>query len=369
MVPIAFKNLFHERTRLILAVAGIAFAVVLILILEGFSAGVFEQAAAYPKNSGAELFVIQDGVDGMQSARSIIPQSLESKLAQVKGVKHVAGVFAAPIMFEHRGLKTPVILIGYRLLDKMGGPWKLDSGRAPRTGDEVVLDLAMAQRNNISLGDKVEILGKKFKVVGLSRETTSWMNPYVFIVRSEAVRLLSAPGSVSYFLIHLKSSADLGKAKRQTKALVDGYDVLTAKQLANNDTAVLEDIMEAPLKVMVTIAYIIGTLVIGLTVYTAVFAKLREYGVIKAIGGANRQLYLIVIKQAIILTVLGFVFGTAFSFAVADRIVASYPQFFIAIDRTVILRTGLVALIMGLVASIVPIRKISGVDPMSVFRG
>src|SRR3990170_2362982 len=127
MVPIAFKNLFYEKTRLILAVAGIAFAVVLILILEGFSAGVFEQAAAYPKNSGAELFVIQDGVDGMQSARSIIPQSLESTLAQIKGVKHIAGVFAAPVMFEHRGRKTPIIIIGYRPRDNMGGPWRLGS--------------------------------------------------------------------------------------------------------------------------------------------------------------------------------------------------------------------------------------------------
>jgi len=369
MVSIATKNLWHEKMRLLISLGGIAFAIVLILLLEGFAYGVFEQAAAYPKNSGAELFVVQDGIEGMQSARSIIPETLESTLAQLNEAKHVAGVIAAPIMFERGGRKTPVILIGYRPLDDMGGPWKLGSGRRPRRTDEIVLDLALAQRNNVKLGDKVEIQGKKFEVVGLSRETTSWMNPYIFMIRAEAAGLLSARGSVSYFLIHLKSSADAGKARRRVVDLAAGFDVLTAKRVAENDTAILEDVMETPLKVIVTIAYIIGTLVIGLTVYTAVFSKLREYGLIKAVGAANGVLYAIVLKQAFILTVIGFVVGTGVAFIAADRITAAFPQFLIAIGRPVISRTFLIALVMALVASTVPVRTISRVDPLTVFRG
>jgi len=95
MVSIATKNLWHEKMRLLISLGGIAFAIVLILLLEGFAYGVFEQAAAYPKNSGAELFVVQDGIEGMQSARSIIPETLESTLAQLNEAKHVAGVIAA----------------------------------------------------------------------------------------------------------------------------------------------------------------------------------------------------------------------------------------------------------------------------------
>ena len=151
--------------------------------------------------------------------------------------------------------------------------------------------------------------------------------------------------------------------------LAAGFDVLTAKRVAENDTAILEDVMETPLKVIVTIAYIIGTLVIGLTVYTAVFSKLREYGLIKAVGAANGVLYAIVLKQAFILTVIGFVVGTGVAFIAADRITAAFPQFLIAIGRPVISRTFLIALVMALVASTVPVRTISRVDPLTVFRG
>lgn len=368
MVGMAIKNLAHERGRLVLSLMGIAFAVVLILILEGFAAGVYEQAAAYPRHSGAELFVVQDGVDGMQSARSIIPEDLKGTLDKIKGVKHVAGVFAAPIMFERNGRKTPVLLIGYRPLDKMGGPWKLDSGRRPRRRGEAVLDLALAERDRIRLGDRVRIMGQTFKVVGLSRETTSWMNPYIFTLRSDATRLLSAQSSVSYFLIHLRPSTGLPSALSQTRGLAKGYDVLTAKRMAANDTAILEDVLSSPLTVMVAISYIIGTLVIGLTVYTAVFAKLGEFGVIKAIGGANRRLYALVFEQALVLATLGFILGVLLAFLTADRIEASFPQFLIEINSLVIARTFLTVLVMGAFAALVPMRLITGVEPANVFR-
>lgn len=368
MAGIAYKNLVHEKTRFLLSLMGIAFAVVLILILEGFAAGIYEQAAAYAQNSGAEIFVVQDGVDGMQSARSIIPEKLMGPLGKIEGVKHVAGVFAAPVMFERGHRKTPIVLIGYRPGDKMGGPWKLDSGRRPRRRGEAVLDLALAERNGIRLGDRARIMGETFKVVGLSRETTSWMNPYIFMLKADATRLLLAEGSVSYLLIHLRPSANLSEVIKETKDRAKGYDVLTAKSIAANDTAILEDVLSSPLTVIVAISYIIGTLVIGLTVYTAVFAKLGEYGVVKAIGASNSRLYLLVGEQALLLAALGFIAGVLLAFVTAARIEASFPQFIIEINRPVIARTFVIALVMGAFAAVIPMLLITRIEPADVFR-
>ena len=55
----------------------------------------------------------------------------------------------------------------------------------------------------------LEVLGREFTVVGLTRETSSWMSPYIFIKQEIAEKLLQTPGSASFYLLQLPEDADV----------------------------------------------------------------------------------------------------------------------------------------------------------------
>lgn len=366
IVSIARKNLFQSKARLVISVAGMAFAIVLILILEGFAAGLSEQAVAFIDNSGAELIVTQAGVDNMQTSRSVLPISLRN-LIPVSGVADVAGIIVAPVMFEHKNRKTPIMLIGYKPGPRLGAPWKLASGRRPRSDDEVVFDLSLARINGLEIGDRPELLGERKKIVGLSRETQSFMNPYVFVLRSAAGRLVDAGPTVSYFLVRVERPSFAPHVKTEIENTTKTIDVLTRAEMAANDRTVIEEIMSDPIDLMVGIAYLTGFLVIGLTVYTSVLEKLPEFGTIKAVGADNRQLYFIVWRQSLFMVVISFVFGVGLAFGAAALIENLIPRFEILLTNQVLARTFVGAVAMSLVAAFIPAKRVARVEPAAVF--
>lgn len=350
-----------------MSVSGIAFSVLLILILEGFAAGLYQQATAFINNSGADLIVAQAGVDNMQTARSVLPLFIGDEITAFPGVERVAGVLAAPVMFERGERKTPIMLIGYKTGQRLGAPWNLARGRLPKKSGEVVFDLALALTNGLKLGDEPELLGRKFKIVGLSNETQSFMNPYVFISRSDARALLRAGPTVSYFFVKVERPSFAPHIKTQLEAAARTTDISTRARMAANDRTILEDIMSDPINLMVGIAYVVGLLVIGLTIYTAMLEKLAEFGTMKAVGAGRFRLYLIVCRQSLLTVILGFLPGVALAFLAGIAIESLFPRFDILLTEWVLVRTFLGAAAMGLAAAFLPARLIANLEPAVVF--
>ena len=75
MTYLAFRNLFQQKFRLVLSIGGVALAMTLIVLLNGFLAGIYVQVTAYLDNTPADLIVAQDGVTNLLSATSMLPAS------------------------------------------------------------------------------------------------------------------------------------------------------------------------------------------------------------------------------------------------------------------------------------------------------
>lgn len=72
---------------------------------------------------------------------------------------------------------------------------------------------------------------------------------------------------------------------------VPGTNALAKPDVIANDQQLLGRVFDAPLLLMVVIAFLVGTLVVGLVIYTATAERQREYGVLKAVGTENWMLY------------------------------------------------------------------------------
>ena len=106
----------------------------------------------------------------------------------------------------------------------------------------------------------------------------------------------------------------------------------------------------------------------GLTAYTAVADRMREYGVLKAVGAGDGRLARLVVGETLVRAGLGFIFGIGFSFAAAALIMARWPQFNIRIGTAGLLQAGGLSLVMSLFAGLIPMRRLAQIDPLIVFK-
>jgi putative ABC transport system permease protein len=363
---LARRNLFQDKTRLALSIGGVALAVMLILILKGFLSGMNSQITSYLDHSPGSIVVAQEDVVNMLGATSLLPEGSVQKSESIRGVDEAIPILSQFIILDLHDKKQPAYMVGYDP-EQGGGPWELIEGREPRSKREMVFDHVLADRHDLNLGDRVEVMGEEFAIVGLSKGTTSWMTSYFFVRKEAAEDLLLSPGATSFALLTTSNSADQDDILRRLNNL-SGVNALTKKQMAANDLNLFAKVFSAPLKLMAGIAFLVGTMIVGLIIYTATVERQREYGVIKAIGAKNRFLYQVVLMQALFASVAGSLLGILLANGAAQWIMSARPQFLIVFDPVDSGQALLAGLGMAVIASIFPARMVASLAPAEVFR-
>ena len=360
-VPLARRNLLAEPRRLAASAAGVGMAIMLILLLDGLWAGIEANITTYEDNVGADLYVAQPGTRNFFGAISVIPaDTVETVRADpdVDWAVDVRGFFS---IVELHDTKVPTYVIGSTPGER-GGPWELHQGRAPQSDDEVAIGSVMARRHGLDVGDRLEIMGRSFTVVGTS--TDAFMASFVFMTHAASDQLLSSPGTTSFVLVGTHDPA----AVRQRLAAT-GLSVLDRDQLARADLNLMARAYRVPLAVMRGVAFAIGSIVIALTAYTAIADRRREYGIVKAMGARAGRLVGLAVEQTLLIASVGLVAGGVLF--VAGRAVIGWarPQFVILASTGSIGRAVAAALLMGLVAAVVPARRLARLEPATAYRG
>ncbi len=367
MSLVARRNLVHDHFRLALSAVGVALSIMLIILLDGFLEGLYAQVTTYQRHTAADIYIAQKGVVNMLGATSVLPQGTLEAVRQVEGTARVIPIVSQFIILSIHDKKVTSYLIGY---DSAlgGGPWALAEGREPASDDEMVIDRIMAKRHNLYVGDDISVLGRQMRIVGLSADTAAFMASFVFVRKAAAEAMLRAPGLTSFVLVSAAPGVTPTTLGSRLEAGVPGTGVMMARDISTNDIKLLARIFAMPLRLMVLIAFLVGTMVTGLVIYAATVERLREYGVLKAIGSSNRYLYSIVVQQALVASGIGLLLGIVLARATAQAIMLLLPQFLMIIPPTAVLQAAVASLGMGLLAAYIPARFVADLDPASIFR-
>lgn len=365
-MSLARRNLLQDKTRLALSVSGVALAVVLMLLLNGLLGGMYTQIGAYLDHSPGSLIVAQNGVRNLLGATSLVPPGTDARVNAEPGVARGIPIVSQFIILDLHGRKQPAYVIGYDPAQG-GGPWQLVSGRAPKTDDEMVFDQVLAERHSVALGDSVPVMGRNFTVVGLSGGTASWMTSFIFVRKTAAEALLRAPGATSFILVTPTQNTSVAALREQLSSL-PGVEVVLKTDMMANDVTLIARFFSIPLQLMVVIAFLVGTLVVGLVIYTATTLRRREYGMLKAIGARNGLLYRIVTLQALLAASTGALLGVGLAFGVAQLIMATRPQFLVTLSAVAIAQAIGATLLMAILAALFPARLLGRLAPAEAFR-
>jgi len=368
-VPLAVRSLLRDWIRLVISIGGIGFAILLVLLLDGIREGTVAKSTTYVDNVGADVFVARQGVTNMALAASAIPEELVGEVAAVDGVQEATGILRIPVIVAVGDVKRPVTLIGYDTAAGLGGPWKLDGGRTVQTAGEAVVDNALAGELGLDEGDTIEILSTDFTVVGRSAETANIAGKHVFIVREALATTLGLTGRVSFILVRVEPGRDAGAVARAINELVPEVTATTRDDLSENDRELLSSLFVAPVNVMSTVGFLVGLAIVGLTMYTTTAERLRDFGVLKAIGAPNWFLFRTVMTQGIVLAFAGFLVGLGASLLTGPVLVSFVPDVGVKIEAASAIRTLGAVLGMSVLGAVLPVARIVRVDPLMVFRG
>ena len=363
-IPVVRRMLTGDRRRLAVSLVGVAAGVGLVLLLQALWAGQVIQITSYEDNVAADLFVAQPGTESVLADVSVVPLEAVDVVAGIPGVERVDPVHLHYTVFDLNGTKEFVLLAGYRP-GGLGGPWRLASGREPSAPGEAVLDRTLADEHGLALGDRLSVAGAILEVVGMSEETRSWMTSLVFVTSDTAAALAGEGATASYLLVTTATPDRTAAAVTETT----GLDALSPATRAANDREVLAGIMEGPVLLMIGIAFAAATLVIALTVYSGVVERLREYGIIKAIGAPQGRVQRIVAGQTLFLSITGSLLGYLFYLAGTRLVQQVRPQFWFSLRISHIVTVAVAAVVMAAIAAVVPTRRLGRVDPASVYRG
>lgn len=365
---LARRNLFRDGTRFLLSVAGVAVSIALILLLAGYRSGVYRQASAYLDNTPGSVVVAERGIRDFLGTSSALPSGTEAAVKGSAGVARAIPVVSQFVIFERHGRKDGFFLIGYDPTVG-GGPWQLVEGRAPVVDDEIVIDRTTARQHEIELGDEIRLLDRDAIIVGFSDETTFWAGSIAFARITTLESLLRTPGLRSFLLVTPEPGTSAETLRDQLAGTGTGTEVLLKRDLVANDRKLMARVYDAPIGLMVAIAFIVGVLVVGLVIYTATIERRREYGTVKAIGARNRILYQVVATQALIAAAVGAVAGVGLAYGGGAALMAWRPQFLVDIEPAAVAAVLASSLLMALLAALMPAWTMARLEPAEVFRG
>ena len=360
-VPLARRNLLADPRRLIASAVAVGLAIMLMLLLDGLWTGITHSATAYEDNVGADLYVAQAGTHNFFGAVSQIPLDTLKTVRAQRDVDWASPVRTFLTIVGLHDRKVPTAIVGW-VPGQHGGPWVISAGRAPRANDEVAIGRVMADRHGLRVGGTIDIMGRRFRIVGTSTDT--FMISFAFMTHAAADSLIGASNTTSFILVGTRRPAAV-----RAELASSGFAVHNRDQLARRDLAVIARAYKVPMNVMRAVAFAIGSLVVALSVYTAMMDRRREYGIVKAMGATRRNLLSIALRQTAIVATAGLIVGGVLFVAGRAIITGLRPQFAVVATTDATARAIAATLLMAVIAALLPAHQLARLEPATAFRG
>jgi len=379
--PLGWLQLRHRPLRLVVASAGIAFAVLLILMQLGFRSALFESAVRYHERFRYGVALFSCDSQFIVRPASFPIQRLYQSLA-VEGVASVSPVYIYPSVWknpwthESRSIFTVGVDPDDDVLD---APGVAEQRRLLRQADVALFD-ARSRPEHGPVADRVrtgetvvtEVNDREVRVVGLFEMGTSFgLDASLLTSDTNFLRLFPtrARDRIDLGLVQLDGTASPEVVRDRLRALLpDDVLVLTRPEFVARERAYWNS--ATPIGYVFAFGAVMGFVVGAIIVYQILFADvtdhLHEYATLRAIGYSNRFIAGIVAQQAVILALAGFIPGVAVTvWLYAKAGAATHLPLYLTWERAALV--FLLSLAMCMLSGTLALRRVRTLDPAEVF--
>jgi putative ABC transport system permease protein len=361
MNKMIFANLVHRPIRTIISIVAIAVEVTLILLIVGLSVGILTDAKERQAGIGADIMVQPPG-SSFLSGISGAPVS--AKVADVlRKVPHVVAV--APVITQLSTAGTVEVIYGIDLnrFQAISGPFRYLEGAPFQGPDDILVDDFFAHQNRVHAGDKIELLNHPFRVSGIVEHGKGARK---FLQLSTLQDLIGAQGKASIFYVKLDSPNNAEAVAKDIRQIpgMQSYVVRSLREYLSLMSMGNIPGLSTFISVVIGVAVVIGFIVIFQAMYAAVMERTREIGILKSMGASKTYIVNAILRETLLLAVLGIVLGIAVSYAARGAIVAHFSTLRIMIRWDWIWRATSIAIVGAIGGAIYPAFKAAQKDPI-----
>lgn len=373
ILTLAFRNLFHDRVRLAVTLIGILFSIVLVAVQLGLYLGASRMITANIDQANADLYITAFGAKSFEDGGVLLSSRERHQALATPGVASVTPLLVS--FSEWRkpsGGSTRVVVVGADAEDGGLEPWDLVAGswddiKAP---NGIGVDQTYLKDLDVSgVGDTAQIGQGRVRISALTQGIRSFtQSPYVYMPLSRARQILGYPSDAATFqLVNLVPGADPQKVREALLTRLESAEVLTKKEF--RDRSLTQWLFRTGAGVALIggalLGILVGTVIVAQTLYSSTKDHINEFATLRALGSSSGYIHKVILAQAGLSAVIGYVLGMAIALMVvfASR----------ATPLPIIMTPGLagalfsVTLFMCAISAISAIVKVTKIDPATVF--
>lgn len=316
LYKLVWRNLLRRRGRFVFTLAGVSVGMAAFVSLMTIGQGLTQEIRKQAQGLGANLVVTPKGwcayeqisvLTGEQLPEAI-PMSELEKIRTVPGVKS-----AVPYLNEKTAFRNqPVPVIGVwpeemYTLQK----WVVDAGRYFLSPDEraVIVGAAIAKQFKLQPGDEFTVRGKPLPVIGVLHEAGTKDDIATFVPLALAQQIYDVQGKVSFVAVQV---TDLERIEAVSLKIqeVANVAVISDKQLLSSILSIVGAV-GAAMQAVAAVGVLAAAFGIVNTLLTAVYERCREIGILQAMGGKRRTVFLTFMLESGVYGLLGGILGIA----------------------------------------------------------
>jgi putative ABC transport system permease protein len=380
--PLAWFNLTYERRRLLTALAGVSFAVLLMFIFRGFENALYDSQVQLIKLLNADVMVVSK----LKNNMFVPEQFARNRLYQAQaydGVKAAYPLYIATAYWKNPQTRRirPLRVLAFNPQDPVlalpGITDNLDKLKLPWTA---VIDRRSRPEVGANAGFVTEVSEQQVRIVGQFELGTDFASGNGNVVMSDQnfLRYFGSLGpdqdrrdlnTVDVGLLQLVPGHNAGQlAQTLRERLPKDLSIYTKAEFVTlerdywrNNTSI-----GFVFSLLTTMSFVVGIILVYQILYTDVADHWAEYATLKAMGYSNLYLLGVVLQEALILAVLGFLPGCLIS-ALLYNVTANATGLLMQMTTTRVVNLLIATVIMCSISGVIAVRKVQAADPAEVF--
>ena len=364
------KNLLRRKVRTLLTLLGIAIGVAAVVALGALGEGFKSGYGSLASGSNADLLVLQD--DAIDISFSAVDQELKPILAGLRDVKAISEMiytFAAsdnvPYFIAYGYDPEGFAIQKFKIIE--GEPLAVkNEARGERA---LLLGKAVADDLNKEVGDTFRLYGSLFRIVGIYETGSPFEDGGAVLTLEDAQIISGKPRQVNAFLLQLRPESDVEAVSQYIEERFDNLTTTTSSNFAENQDML--QYLDTYVWGVSLVAILIGGVGVMNTIMMSVVERIREIGVLRAVGWRRSQVLKMVVGESLLLSALGGLLGVGLGVGIVSALEgvptlsAMLPGSF---SPLLYLRGMGVALALGLVGGALPALRASQLTPAEAMR-
>ncbi len=349
-------NIKSRPTRAFISVLAVALGVVILLVIGGIAKGTLDDYLKRTISIGSDFILQQKGGTALFAfSDASVNIKLADKILEIPEVQMVAPVLAKTIKI------SLVFGIDPESYNAFPGGLEIISGTKSLEGYQAIVDRHYADANRLEPGMTHTLFDHEFTITGICRPGTAVR---VFIPLQTMQELNDSPGRVSTMFIKSEPGADMESLGLKLNETFPGYSIIRS-----DDPALLMSSLQLPgLKefriTIVVVSMLLSFMVILLAMYTTIFERTREIGILKSLGASRPFIVAIIMKESAIICCLGSIAGIAISGIIRVIIMNQFPTLQVAMGPREMISGLVLGVLAGILGAVYPAYKAARMDPV-----